>query len=77
LSIAFVSYLAVQVSTLAYFVPEQEQLIAHAGSLSRDILQSRASRWIFLNYFRNVAGVLTFVCLLFAVFVPRVPARVP
>jgi len=59
---------------MMYFVPEQEGLIAGAGSLSRDVLRSRADRWIFLNYFRNAAGVLAFVALMLAVLAPRVPA---
>src|SRR5262245_51667516 len=67
LSVAFGLYLAVQLSTMVYFVPEQEGLISSAGSLSRDVLQTRADRWIFLNYFRNTTGVLAFVALMLAV----------
>ena len=73
LFVAFVLYLAIQITTMAYFVPEQERLISNAGSLSRDVLRARASRWIFLNYFRNTAGVLAFIFLLFAVLVPLSP----
>jgi len=69
LSVAFVLYLMVQLSTMVYFVPEQEGLISSAGSLSRDVLQARANRWIFLNYFRNVAGVLAYVALMLALVV--------
>jgi uncharacterized membrane protein len=76
LSVAFVLYLVVQLSTMVYFVPEQEGLISSAGSLSRDVLQSRAHRWIFLNYFRNAAGVLAYVALMLAVLVPPVPSPV-
>ena len=47
---AFVLYLVVHLSTMVYFVPEQEGLISNAGSLSGDVLRSRANRWIFLNY---------------------------
>jgi hypothetical protein len=72
-----VSYLAVQISTMAYFVPEQEALIAGAGTLSREVLKTRADRWISLNYFRIAAGVLAFACMLCAVVVPRVPPRTP
>jgi hypothetical protein len=71
LSVAFVLYLMVHLSTMVYFVPEQEGLISSAGSLSRDVLQSRANRWMFLNYFRNAAGVLAYVALMLAVLVPR------
>jgi hypothetical protein len=49
---------------MVYFVPEQEGLISSAGSLSRDVLRSRANRWIFLNYFRNVADVLAYIALM-------------
>ena len=77
LAVAFVFYLAAQISTMAYFVPEQEALIAGAGTLSRDVLKSRADRWISMNYFRIAAGVLAFACLLGAVLVPRVPPRAP
>jgi hypothetical protein len=73
LSVAFVLYLAIQMSTMMYFVPEQEGLISSAGSLSPEILRARANRWIFRNYFRNIAGVLAFIFLLSAVFVPSVP----
>jgi len=72
LSVAFVLYLVVHLSTMVYFVPEQEGLISNAGSLSGDVLRSRANRWIFLNYFRNVAGVLAYVALMLAVLVPGV-----
>jgi hypothetical protein len=64
LSVAVALYLAVHLSTMVYFVPEQEGLTSSAGSLSRDALQSRANRWIFLNYFRNAAGVLAYVALM-------------
>jgi len=57
---------------MVFFVPEQEGLISSAGSLSRDVLQARANRWIFLNFFRNAAGVLAYVALMLAVFVPGV-----
>ncbi len=73
LFIAFTLYVAVQAATMGYFVPEQEQLISSASSLSREVLKARADRWILLNHARNVAGVLTFVFLLRAVFVPRIP----
>jgi hypothetical protein len=73
LSVAFVLYLAIQMSTMMYFVPEQEGLISSAGSLSPEILRARANRWILRNYFRNIAGVLAFIFLLSAVFVPSVP----
>jgi uncharacterized membrane protein len=69
LSVALVLYVAVHAATMGYFVPEQEGLISSAGSLSRDVLQCRANRWIFLNYFRNAAGVLAFVALMLAVLV--------
>ena len=72
LSVAFALYLVVQLSTMVYFVPEQEGLTSSGGSLPRDVLQSRANRWIFLNYFRNAAGVLAYVALMLAVFVPGV-----
>src|SRR5262245_8282250 len=71
LSIASILYLAAQVSTMAYFVPEQEGLITGASSTSRELLKARADRWIHLNYFRIVAGVLAFVCILSAILVPR------
>jgi len=72
LSVAFGLYLVVHLSTMVFFVPEQEGLISSADSLSRDVLQSRANRWIFLNYFRNAAGVLAYVALMLAVLVPGV-----
>ena len=71
LSVAFGLYLAVHLSTMVFFVPEQEGLISSAGSLSRDVLQSRANRWIFLNYFRNAAGMLAYVFLMLAVLAPQ------
>jgi hypothetical protein len=77
LSIAFILYLAAQISTGAYFVPEQDRLISSAGSLSREVLQARAHRWLLLNYFRIVGGVLGFVFLMLAVFVPHGPSRTP
>src|SRR5262245_60554499 len=67
LFLALSLYVAVHFATMAYFVPEQEALISNAGSLSRDVLHARAHRWIFLNYFRNVAGVLAYVFLMCAV----------
>jgi hypothetical protein len=70
LFVALASYLAVQLATMAYFVPEQEALISNAGSLSRDVLRGRAHRWMILNYFRNVAGLLAYVFLMCAVLVP-------
>jgi hypothetical protein len=73
LSIAFVLYLAVQVSTMAYFVPEQEGLISGAASPGREALKSRADRWIFRNYFRMGAGLLAYAFLMRAVLVPRIP----
>ena len=73
LSLAFIVYLAVQLSTMVYFVPEQETLIAGSGSLSRELLKSRADRWTFLNYFRNLGGVVAFVLLMRAVLAHRVP----
>ena len=73
LSLAFVFYLPVQIATMAYFVPEQEALISNAESLAREVLESRANRWTFLNYFRNVAGVLAYIFLMFAVLAPRAP----
>ena len=76
LTAAFVCYLAVQISTMAYFVPEQERLISSAGALSREVLQSRANRWIFLNYFRIAAGVLAYVFLMSAVLLPGGASRV-
>jgi hypothetical protein len=68
---AFVVYLLVHAATAAYFVPEQERLISQSGALAPHLLKSRADRWIFLNYFRNVAGVAAFVLLLRAVLVAR------
>jgi len=47
-------------------------LTSSGGSLSRDVLQFRANRWIFLNYFRNAAGVLAYIALMFAVLVRSV-----
>jgi hypothetical protein len=73
LSIAFGGYLIVHGATLVYFVPEQETLISSAGSLSREVLKARADRWIFRNYFRNVAAVVTFACLLRAILAPLIP----
>jgi hypothetical protein len=72
-AVAFVLYLAAQISTMAYFVPEQEGLISNAGSLSREVLKARADRWTFRNYFRNIAGVLAFMFLLLACFTGRHP----
>ena len=73
LAVAFVLYLAAQIGTMVYFVPEQEGLISNAGSYSREALKARADRWIFLNYFRNIAGVLAFMFLLLACFTGRHP----
>ena len=73
LSIAFAVYLAIHASTMVYFVPEQERLTSNARSLSRDVLTGRVRRWMSLNYFRNIAGVLAFVFLMLAVLVPSAP----
>jgi hypothetical protein len=73
LSVAFVLYLEIQISTMAYFVPEQERLITSAGSLSREVLLARTSRWMFLNYFRNMTGVLAYIFLMLAVLAPLIP----
>ena len=70
LLVALACYLTVQVATMTFFVPEQEALITNAGTLPRDTIRARAHRWIFLNYFRNVAGVLAYVFLMCAVLVP-------
>ena len=70
LFVALACYLAVQLTTMVFFVPEQEALISNAGALSRDVLRVRAHRWMFLNYFRNVAGVLAYIFLMCAVLVP-------
>jgi hypothetical protein len=70
LFVALALYVAVQLATMTYFVPEQEALISNAGSLSRDVLHARAHRWIFLNYFRNVAGVVAYVFLMCALLAP-------
>jgi hypothetical protein len=72
LAVAFALYLTAQISTMVYFVPEQEGLISKAGSLTPDVLKARATRWLQLNNFRMTAGVLGFIALLCAVL-----ARVP
>jgi hypothetical protein len=74
LSVAFVCFLAAHVSTILYFVPEQDTLTTSAATLSRDVLQARTGRWITLNYFRVVAGVLAFVFLMWAVLAPAAPS---
>jgi hypothetical protein len=74
LAAAFVIYLAIQVSTMAFFVPEQERLITDAGSLSPETLRSRAHRWLSLNNFRVVGGVLAYVLLMGAVLARGVPS---
>jgi hypothetical protein len=71
LAVAFALYLTAHISTMAYFVPEQEGLISNAASLSREVLKARAARWLRLNNFRIVAGVLGFFSLLCAVLAPR------
>src|SRR5262245_58619125 len=68
LAIAFALYLTTQISTMAYFVPEQEGLIAKAESYSPGVLKARAMRWLRLNNFRMMAGVLGFFALMCAVF---------
>ena len=73
LSAAFILYLAIQAATMAYFVPEQEGLISAADSVPGNVLKSRADRWILLNYFRVGTGVLAFLLLVRAIFVPRMP----
>jgi len=75
LAVAFVSYLIVQGSTMVYFVPEQEHLISNAGLFPADMLKSRADRWLFLNYFRNAAGVIAYMSLMLAVLAPHVPVQ--
>ena len=75
LSFAFILYLAVQIATMAYFVPEQEGLISSAASVAPALLKSRADRWIALNYFRIAAGVVAFALLLCAILVPPVTPR--
>ena len=73
LSAAFILYLAIQAATMAYFVPEQEGLVSAADSVPGNVLKSRADRWILLNYFRVGTGVLAFLLLVRAIFVPRMP----
>lgn len=73
LAVAFVLYLAVQASTMAYFVREQEGLIANASAMSREVLAARANRWISLNYFRIIGGVLAFIFLMWAVLERSMP----
>ena len=75
--VAFGFFLAAHIPTILYFVPEQEGLISGAASLPPDVLQSRANRWLTLNYFRMAAGVAAYVCLMCAILVPRVPPRIP
>ena len=75
LAIAFGFFLAAHIPTILYFVPEQEGLISNAASLSPDELQSRANRWLSLNYLRMAAGVAAYVCLMCALLVP--PSRTP
>ena len=70
----FLAFLLVQIPTMAYFVPEQEKLIADAVALGRESLKARVARWIFLNYFRNVVGVVSYVFLLFALLTPSAQA---
>jgi hypothetical protein len=69
LLVAFTLFIAVQGATMAYFVREQEGLIAGASGLSREVLATRARRWMSLNYLRNIAGVLAFAFLMCAAFV--------
>jgi hypothetical protein len=57
---------------MAYFVPEQEKLTSDAGTLGRELLKARADRWMLLNYFRNVAGVVSYVLLEFALMTPSI-----
>jgi hypothetical protein len=57
-------------ATVAFRSSQLDILISSAGSLSHDVLRSRAHRWMFLNYFRNVAGVLAYVALMLALVVP-------
>jgi hypothetical protein len=77
LAAAFVAYVAVQIATMAYFVPEQEALISNVATVSREALQARADQWIFLNYFRIVGGVVAFVFLLSAVLIPHAASQSP
>jgi hypothetical protein len=65
-------YAAIQLSTMTYFVSEQEALISGASSIARDLIKARANRWILLNYFRMMAGLLAFAFLL-----PHPRARIP
>jgi len=65
-----VAFLAVHIPTMTYFVPEQEKLIADAGAFDRKALKARADLWMFLNYFRNAAGVIGHVFLVFALLTP-------
>ena len=58
LSVAFICYLAVQVSTVLYLVPEQEGLIKNADSLDRKFLQSRADKWIGTELLSELRGTL-------------------
>ncbi|HSE67189.1 MAG TPA: hypothetical protein VLB12_09390 [Gemmatimonadales bacterium] len=71
-AVAFALYLTAQITTMAYFVPEQEGLIRNAESHSPGVLKARARRWLRLDNFRMTAGVLGFFALLCAVL-----ARVP
>jgi hypothetical protein len=48
-------YLVVQVSTMVYFVPEQERLSTDTGS-PRDALRARASRWHFVAALQGEFG---------------------
>ena len=52
-----------------------ESFYSSVGVLGGDVLRSRASRWIFLNYFRITAGVLAYVLLMCAVLAPGMESR--
>jgi hypothetical protein len=45
-----------------------------SDALGREALKARADRWIFLSYFRNVVGVMSYVFLLFALLTPSTGA---
>jgi hypothetical protein len=48
-------------------------VIANAGAWSREDLSARANRWVFLNYFRMIAGVLSFIFVMWAILQPAAP----
>jgi hypothetical protein len=71
LLLGLLSFAAVAIATLGYFVPAQASVIADASRASPSALAARAESWLLWNYLRMAAAILGSVFLLRAVKTAR------